>query len=87
MQGKWVRNTGRYASGEFYKIGKIKVGSWFNPTVSKGQPQIYRAVCDLPGITLKEGTTDFATAEEAKARLERAVATWFRWLDEEPSSP
>ncbi|QWY83183.1 hypothetical protein [Rhizobium phage RHph_X2_24] len=82
IQGKWKQNTGRFASGEIYVIGKIKVGSWFNPSVARGDPTICRAAIDLPGIALKAGTTDFSTPEQARERVERAVATWFSWLEQ-----
>jgi len=81
MKGVWEPQTGRHESGESYRIGKIIVGSaGYNGARSKGDPLAYRATIDLPGIALKKGTTAFATIEEAKARTEAAVATWFKWL-------
>lgn len=82
MQGVWKANTGKYTTGEVYWIGKINVGAWFNPVVSKGEPTKYRAMIELPGIKMKEGTTDFNNAEDAKKRVEAAVATWFKWLEQ-----
>jgi hypothetical protein len=82
MQGVWTRNTARYSSGEIYKIGHVRVGSWFNPTVSKGEPQKFRAVVELPGIAMKEGTDTFDNAEAARKRVEAVVATWFKWLEQ-----
>lgn len=81
MQGKWARNTSKYGTGEIYKIGKIQVGSYFNATVSRGSPTVYRANVELPGIRMKAETTDFDNAEAAKIRVEKVVATWFNWLN------
>lgn len=79
--GIWEMQTGRHESGENYRIGKIVVGSaGYNGTRSKGDPLTHRAYLLLPGITMKDGTDRFPNMEEAKARLEAAVATWFRWL-------
>lgn len=81
MNGVWERQTGKYASGEDYRIGKVVVGSaGFSGTVSKGDPLRYVASVALPGISMKTGTNHFASIEEAKARTEAAVATWFKWL-------
>lgn len=77
----WSPNTASYGSGEIATIGRVKVGSVFWHGSSRNNPLVWRAAINLPGITLKEGTTDFADIEEAKARLERAVATWFAWLE------
>lgn len=84
MQGIWERNTAKHSSGETYRIGKIVVGKWFNAIVSKGQPSLYRAMLDLPGLTMKPDTIDHPTPEAARARVERAVATWFAWLEQQP---
>lgn len=80
MQGKWERQTGKYQSGENYVIGKICVGSASYASVSKNEPAKYRAFLELPGLKMSEGSTDFSTIEQAKARVERAVNTWFSWL-------
>lgn len=84
MKKEWKPTSAKYGSGEELWIGKIKVGSWFNPSVPKGSDTVYRASVDLPSINMKKGTTDFPNRELAKARVERAVDTWFKWLEEEP---
>lgn len=81
MKGIWIKNQTKYSSGENYKIGKIEVGAWFNPLVSKGEPTIYRAQINLPGMKMNEGTIDFDDAEHARNRVESAIATWFKWLE------
>lgn len=82
MKKEWKPTRAKYGSGEELWIGKIKVGAWFNPTVSKSEATKYRTQILLPGITLKEGTIDWTTADAAKARVERVVDTWFKWLEE-----
>ncbi|MDO6966965.1 hypothetical protein [Rhizobium alvei] len=79
----WKRNTAQYSTGEILYIGKIAVGGWFNPTVSKGDPTLYRARIDLPSLTMSRATIDFDNHEKARARVEAAVKTWFKWLEQE----
>lgn len=81
LKKEWKETRAKYGSGEELWIGKIKVGSWFNPVGSKGDPMRYRAVIDLPGITMKPETVDHPDREAAKTRVERAVDTWFKWLE------
>lgn len=80
---KWKRNEAQYAMGHLCMAGKIKVGSVFQPSVSKGTVPPWRAAIDLPGIRLKAEAKDFATVDEAKACVERVVATWSRWTQED----
>lgn len=81
MQGKWERRTGKYQTGENYRVGKIIVGyAAYYDFRSKGDPITYVCHCDLPGI--KQAETKYATIEEAKARLERMVRAWFEWVQE-----
>ncbi len=80
-KGRWVPQTHQYCSGEDYVIGKIKVGSaFYNSTGSRAEPSKYSAAILLPGI--KQPAERYATLGQAKARLERAVAAWFGWLEE-----
>lgn len=82
-QGRWVPQTQQYSSGEDYFIGKVQVGSaFYNSTGSRAEPNKYSAAILLPGI--KQPAERYATLEQAKARLERAVAAWFGWLEEAP---
>ncbi|MCG7507102.1 hypothetical protein [Mesorhizobium retamae] len=77
--GKWVKQTGPYQNGENFVLGKVVVGAAsYNGTRSRHDPKSYRASIELPGIKMKDGTTDFETLEEAKTRVEAAVATWFK---------
>lgn len=49
MQGKWERKTGKYSSGDYYRVGKIIVGSaGSNETRSKNDPMTYVVHCALP---------------------------------------
>lgn len=82
LKGIWIRNQAKYSSGENYRIGKIDVGAWFNPVVSKGESTVYRAQVNLPSMEMKEATIDFPDAEQARKRVESAVATWFKWLEQ-----
>jgi hypothetical protein len=78
MQGTWERQTGKYQQGENYRIGKVVVGSAFYSSTSRTDTLKYAVRLDLPGI--KSPDDRYADIEPAKARLERAVATWFHWL-------
>lgn len=82
---EWKRTRARYGSGEELWIGKINVGSWFNPVVPKGSPSKFRAMLHLPGLEMKPETVDHDDAESARQRVERAVDTWFKWLNETKS--
>ena len=68
---------GMFASGEDCFVGTWLVGNaaW-NGNKSKGDVgKDYRATCRLPGIKPDLGA--FATIEDAKARIVRAVEHWF----------
>lgn len=80
LLGKWERQTHKYSDGENYRIGKIVVGSAFYSSTTRGDPAKYAVQIDLPGI--RQPTDRYVNVEDAKARVERAVAVWFRWLDE-----
>lgn len=80
MQGKWERQTHQYSYGENYRIGKVIVASAFYQSGSRNEPTKYVVRVDLPGI--KSPTDLYTNIEDAKARAERAVATWFKWLGE-----
>jgi hypothetical protein len=78
MQGTWERQTGRFESGENYRVGKVVVASaGYDGMASKDEPNRYLARYALPGI--KQPQERFATISEAKARVERGVAAWFEW--------
>lgn len=79
--GKWERQTGAYQFGENYRIGKVIVGcAFYDGSASRNDPAKYAIELYLPSI--KRPSDTYTNIEDAKARLERAVATWFRWLDE-----
>lgn len=84
-KGEWIQQTGQHMSGEGYRIGKVFVGSaYYSALTSRDDPLRYRCRIDLPGM--KQPQEAYTTIDEAKARLERAVATWFRWVEEEPAA-
>jgi hypothetical protein len=80
MEIKWEKQTGKHQLGEWCRVGKVIIGSagWYGGT--KGETKNYGCRCDLPGI--KQPVEQYATIEEAKARLERMVAAWFKWTTE-----
>lgn len=78
---KWERQLGRYQSGEDCKVGKVIVATaHYSGFVSRGDDKVYVVGVLLPGI--KSPTERYRTIEEAKARAEHAVSTWFRWVQE-----
>lgn len=81
MTGTWEKQTGNYQHGENYRVGKVVVGSAFYKSTTRDDPLKYAVQIYLPGI--KNPDDRYMDIEQAKARLERAVATWFRWLKEE----
>lgn len=83
MKGVWKPHRAKYTSGEEYWINNICVGSYRYYTRSKTDPVTYQVIIDLPSIKLATGEFQ-ETQERARLRLERAVATWFRWLNEAP---
>ncbi|WP_065091482.1 hypothetical protein [Rhizobium leucaenae] len=82
MRGTWEKQTGKYQLGENYRIGKIIVGSAFYRSGSRDDPAKYAVEINLPGI--KNPTDIYTNIDDAKNRLERAVAVWFKWLEERP---
>jgi hypothetical protein len=79
MHKEWKPARGKYASGEELWIGdNICVGSWFNPTISKGEDTKYRASINLPSIAIKAEFVDHADRDRAKAVVERVVDRWFQ---------
>ena len=74
MKIRWVEKTGMYASGESLLLGKYAVGSWHIGITASVSGNRYRATCALPGLKGDQGA--FATPEEAKSRVERAVRLW-----------
>ncbi|MEZ2132495.1 MULTISPECIES: hypothetical protein [unclassified Sinorhizobium] len=84
LPGAWERQTGKHQLGENFRIGKVVVGAAFYSSTTRDDPLKYAVRVDLPGI--KNPTDRYTNIEDAKARLERAVATWFRWLDERPTA-
>lgn len=78
MEMKWDRQTGQYQHGEWLRVGKVIVGSvFYSGTRGRDDPRKYAVNIMLPGI--KPPTDHYVTIDEAKARLEHMVATWFSW--------
>lgn len=80
VRGKWEQQTGNYQYGENYRIGKIIVASAFYRSGSRDAPAKYAVRLELPGI--KNPSDLYTNLEDAKARAERAVSAWFKWLEE-----
>lgn len=80
---EWKPKRAKYGIGEELWIGRRCVGAWFNPTVSKGSPSIYRAVVHLPDFRLKEDVQDKDNRDDAKLIVERSVDAWFASVMEE----
>lgn len=82
MQIIWKKpDEGNYASGERAWIGKIKVGGYVWDR-EQGSDNVYKCYLELPGIYMKPGSIRFATEAQARERIEKAIATWFKWLGE-----
>ncbi|MBD9542925.1 hypothetical protein IB276_26110 [Ensifer sp. ENS04] len=84
LPGQWERQTHQYSCGENYRIGKVIVGSAFYKSGPRDEPAKYALCINLPGIKSPEQL--YTNIEDAKARLERVVATWFRWINERPTA-
>lgn len=79
-QIRWEPQSGQYTGGGMdCRAGKVVVGRANRAIVSKGDPLVWRPEVLLPGIRLK-GVVNFATIEEAKARVESAVKMWLTWF-------
>ena len=73
----WEQQTHQYAQGYDAKVGKWIVGSVaFDSLRTKGSKAVHKARCRLPGI--KESLGNYEHESEARERVERAVAHWFR---------
>ena len=84
MKRVWKRDTHQYASGESLFVGRIKVGwAGYDGNRSRNDTKKYKARIDLPSIKLADETVYHETAEDAKARVERALDTWIKWFEEE----
>ncbi len=58
-------------------LGKYKVGGvFYSGMVSKGDPNKYKAFCELPG--LKPVIGYYSTQEEARQKIESAVLHWVK---------
>lgn len=75
MQIEWEVDKSRYASGERARLGKWEIGGvYYDSCTSQGDGKKWRALCSLPQI--KPILGNFVTVEEAKERVEKAVAHW-----------
>lgn len=71
----WIKQTGKYASGEELTLGKVKVGwAGYSAMVSKSDTNKYAASVTLPGLS--PITDRYSTQEAAKARVEHTVGVW-----------
>jgi hypothetical protein len=79
IKGVWEQQTGKYANGVNYKVGKIIMGSaFYSGARAKNDPTKYGSSVDLPGM--RSRILYFESLEEAKQRVENAVAKWFKWV-------
>ena len=79
----WVRNKGRYASGELCFLGKWQIGGYHWGSTG-GVEERFVPTCRLPGIrpTLRAR----ASEEEARAVVENAVAVWMEGTEGVPET-
>jgi hypothetical protein len=78
MKLTWETQEVRYGSPpEVCYAGLIAVGSAVRAMGSRGDAPKYAANVLLPGLAITRTSEYFPTAEEAKARVEKAVHAWF----------
>lgn len=78
---QWKRDNAKYSSGALLMLGAWDVGgAYYDSGRSRDDPLKYAAACRLPGI--KGHLGHYATADEAKAKVEYAVKYWIRKLPE-----
>lgn len=82
MNITWKRSTAKYSNAIDCYCGIIRVGHVFVPASRpRDSEPFYRAEILLPGVEMKKETIDHKTEEAAKERLEKAIATWFIWVN------
>jgi hypothetical protein len=80
----WEKTSSKRVPSEQYRLGKWIVGRWeLDTTASCGSGETYAAYCDLPGIKASLGLK--ATADDAKALVEKAVQHWLEGLAKDTS--
>lgn len=80
-KGTWERNPSKYGGGgELYRVGKIILASvfWEGGSRDAVDHKPWAVGLELPSI--KRLDVRYATIDEAKARAEHAVETWFKWV-------
>lgn len=81
MKTTWVKNERQYSWGNLLMAGRWEVGSTNQDgTTGKDDPRKWAARCALPGI--KSYLASYATEDEAKAHVERAVRVWVKGLEQ-----
>lgn len=76
-RARWERDPGQYAIGSVLMLGRWMIGRADDDgMVERGDPKRWKASCYLPGI--KRDLGRFATGEEARERVEKAVKVWMR---------
>jgi hypothetical protein len=77
---EWTPATGKYASGMVLKCGPIMVATAsYDSMVSKGRAEKYKVRFLLPQLADPEQR--YLTIEEAQARAEKGVRSWFSVLE------
>jgi hypothetical protein len=72
---EWKKDDREYAWGEVLLLGRwIVAGAHNSSAIGMNDPKKWCATCKLPGI--KPDLGSYETAEEAKARAEKAVRHW-----------
>ena len=90
MKFIWLKQKGRYQSGEDLFINKIHVGSYnWNSMMSRNEPDDYKKAhqyvghCNLPGLSGKRVYE--ATPEVIKPFIERMATNWFAEINRDES--
>lgn len=81
MKMEWVKTPGRYADGETLKVGLVSVARVYNPVRSRSEGKTYMVNMLLPGFKCGSFDAQYETIERAKLRAERAVKSWFEWVN------
>jgi hypothetical protein len=79
----WKKSTADFSGGaEHLYLGRWRVGgTFYNSCRGKENKNVWGAACRLPGI--KDVLGHFVTAEEAKAKVEKAVGIWMKGINDE----
>lgn len=75
----WEKCSGKYVSGENFRLGKWVVGGWHrDTTLPRGFAYNYAVTCSLPGMRSTLGHRH--SPDSARELLETAVRQWLSGL-------